>query len=100
MRTTDWLPQADWPYPAKFEAVPGGQMAYVDEGGASGDGAGVPVVLVHGTPSCSTEWRQVMARWREVLPGARVVELSDVGHFPQLEAPGDVAAAIAPEAAA
>jgi pimeloyl-ACP methyl ester carboxylesterase len=32
-----------------------------------------------------------LARWKVVLPEARVVELSDVGHFPQVEAPEEVA---------
>jgi len=35
--------------------VPGGEMAYVDQG------SGTPVVLVHGTPSSSKEWRHVAA---------------------------------------
>jgi haloalkane dehalogenase len=39
----------------KQAAVPGGSMAYVDEG------SGVPVVLVHGTPSSSREWMRVAA---------------------------------------
>jgi haloalkane dehalogenase len=43
-----------------------GKMAYVDEG------AGVPVILVHGTPSSSREWRHVITalagRWRVLAP--------------------------------
>lgn len=35
-----------------------------------------------------------LARWREALPAARVVELEGVGHFPQEEAPEAVTAAI------
>jgi haloalkane dehalogenase len=39
----------------KHMQVPGGDMAYVDEG------AGPPVVLIHGTPSSSQEWRHVVS---------------------------------------
>ncbi len=35
----------------------------------------------------------MVARYRELVPNANVVELSDVGHYPQLEAPNDVLAA-------
>ena len=38
----------------KSMQLPEGKMAYVDEG------AGVPVLLVHGTPSSSREWRHVI----------------------------------------
>jgi haloalkane dehalogenase len=31
-----------------------------------------------------------LARWREALPGARVVEIPAAGHWPQEEAPGEV----------
>jgi haloalkane dehalogenase len=44
--------------------VPGGKMAYVDHG------SGTPVVLVHGTPSSSREWRHVasaLAPYHRVL---------------------------------
>lgn len=36
-----------------------------------------------------------LARWRSALPSAAVLELPDVGHFPQLEAPDEIAPAIA-----
>jgi haloalkane dehalogenase len=35
-----------------------------------------------------------LARWKEVLPGARVVELAGAGHWPQEEEPEAVAAAL------
>ena len=47
-------------------SVPGGQMAYRDQG------AGEPVVLVHGTPSSSNEWRYIIptlaAHYRVLAP--------------------------------
>ncbi len=33
-----------------------------------------------------------LAKWKTTLPNARYVELADVGHFPQLEAPDELAA--------
>jgi pimeloyl-ACP methyl ester carboxylesterase len=35
-----------------------------------------------------------LARWREVLPSARVVEIADAGHWPHEEEPGRVVAAL------
>ncbi|MGI9293749.1 MAG: alpha/beta fold hydrolase, partial [Pseudomonadales bacterium] len=35
----------------------------------------------------------MVTRYRELVPDADVVELADVGHYPQLEAPNDVLAA-------
>ncbi len=35
----------------------------------------------------------MVARYRELVPNADVIELADVGHYPQLEAPNDVLAA-------
>ena len=43
----------------KTVQLPQGRMAYVDEG------SGPPVVLVHGTPSSSREWRHVIEALRE-----------------------------------
>jgi pimeloyl-ACP methyl ester carboxylesterase len=36
----------------------------------------------------------MVARYRELVPRPDVVELPGVGHYPQLEAPGDVVTAI------
>jgi haloalkane dehalogenase len=35
-----------------------------------------------------------LARWRDALPDARVIELAQAGHFPQEEAPDEVTAAV------
>jgi haloalkane dehalogenase len=55
MNTPSWLDRAAWPYPPRFAALSGGRLHYVDEG------HGPPVVLVHGTPTWSFEWRHVIA---------------------------------------
>jgi pimeloyl-ACP methyl ester carboxylesterase len=52
----------------------------------------MPALIVWGTkdPAFGPE---LIGRWREALPGARVLELP-VGHWPQEEAPSEVAAAL------
>ncbi len=75
----NWIPSSEWPYQTRFFDAPGGRMAYVDEG------QGAPVVLVHGTPSCSTEWRHVMQR---LLPQRRFIAMDHLG-FGQSDRPPD-----------
>lgn len=75
----NWIPASEWPYTTRFFETPAGRMAYVDEG------QGEPVVLVHGTPSCSTEWRHVMKR---LLPHRRVIAMDHLG-FGQSDRPPD-----------
>jgi haloalkane dehalogenase len=53
-----WLAREDYPFTSRFMEVDGGAVHYVDEG------AGSPVVLVHGTPSWSWEWRRSIAALR------------------------------------
>jgi haloalkane dehalogenase len=50
--------------------------------------AGIPALVVWGVKDPAFKPHQ-LARWREVLPSAEVVELP-VGHWPQEEAPDDV----------
>lgn len=40
--------------------------------------------------------RNMVDRWRDLLPGTPLVELPEVGHYPQLEAPDEVLAACLP----
>jgi haloalkane dehalogenase len=54
----------------------------------------LPVLIVWGLKD-SAFTPAVLAKWRERLPGATVVELADAGHWPHEEQPGDVVAAIA-----
>jgi haloalkane dehalogenase len=55
MSTPDWLDRVGWPFAPRWIALPDeGRLHYVDEG------AGDPVVLVHGTPTWSYEWRHVV----------------------------------------
>jgi len=58
MSTPPWLDRAAWPYPPRFLDLPDARLHYMDEG------AGPTVVLVHGTPTWSFEWRHVIAALR------------------------------------
>jgi haloalkane dehalogenase len=58
MTPPSWLDRAAWPYAPHVHDLGGARLHYVDEG------AGAPVVLVHGTPTWSFEWRHVIAGLR------------------------------------
>ena len=49
-----FTPSADMPYEKKYVEVNGSQMAYVDEG------EGDPILFLHGQPTSSYLWRNVM----------------------------------------
>ena len=49
-----WLDPELYPFPTRRHTTPDGQLSYVDVG------EGPPVVLIHGTPSWSFEWRAVI----------------------------------------
>jgi haloalkane dehalogenase len=55
--------------------------------------AGLPATIVWGMKD-PLFGRRFLARWRELLPGARVVELPGAGHFVQEEEPAAVAGAL------
>lgn len=58
LTTPSWLDRATWPYTARAVDTGEGLQHYVDEG------VGPPVLLVHGTPTWSFEWRHVIAALR------------------------------------
>ncbi|MDX2184302.1 MAG: alpha/beta fold hydrolase [Gemmatimonadaceae bacterium] len=51
-----WLDRTAWPFAPQVHPHPDGDLHYVDEG------RGPIVVLVHGTPTWSFEWRHVIRR--------------------------------------
>jgi haloalkane dehalogenase len=65
-----WLDRSAWPWAPKALALRDGTLHYVDEG------AGPPVLLVHGTPTWSFEWRHVI---RALAPSHRVLALDHLG---------------------
>lgn len=54
---------------------------------------GLPALIIWGMKDTAFRPHQ-LARWREALPNARVVELPDAGHWPHEEAPDEVAEAL------
>ncbi|HVJ21313.1 MAG TPA: alpha/beta fold hydrolase, partial [Polyangiaceae bacterium] len=48
-----WFNPGEYPFQSKFLELPAGRMHYVDEG------TGKPLLLVHGTPSWSFEYREL-----------------------------------------
>lgn len=53
----------------------------------------VPLRLLIGMADPVSGWR-IAKRYRELLPSADVVELAGIGHYPQIEAPAEVLAAV------
>jgi pimeloyl-ACP methyl ester carboxylesterase len=56
MRTPDWLDTAAYPFAGRHFNTGEGRIHYVDEG------RGAPVVIVHGTPTWSFEYRDLIRR--------------------------------------
>ena len=59
-----WLDRTLYPFAPRTFATPEGRLSYLDEG------SGAPVLLVHGTPTWSFEWREVV---RMLAPHHRVI---------------------------
>src|SRR6188472_1862213 len=53
-----WFNPGEYPFQSRFLELPAGKMHYVDEG------AGQPLLLVHGTPSWSFEYRELIRALR------------------------------------
>ena len=53
----------------------------------------VPMRLING-PDDPVSGRHMLERYRELIPDADAVELESIGHYPQIEAPGAVLAAL------
>src|SRR5688572_26509781 len=56
-----WFNTAAYPFQSRFLELPAGRMHYVDEGD------GKPLLLVHGTPSWSFEYRELISALRGEL---------------------------------
>lgn len=66
-----WLDTTAYPFAPRWFDTPDGRMHYVDEG------AGPPVVLVHGTPAWSYLWRRLIPAL--VTAGHRVIAADHLG---------------------
>src|SRR6478752_2861668 len=78
-----WLDRQAYPYQSRFLATRWGRVHYVDEGPRAGE----PVLLVHGTPSWSFEYRHAIA---ELSRSRRVIAFDHLG-FGLSERPADFA---------
>jgi haloalkane dehalogenase len=58
VRAPAWLDRELYPFESRWFETPEGRMHYVDEG------AGRPILFVHGTPSWSFEWRHALRELR------------------------------------
>ena len=65
-----WLDRQAWPWTSRSLTLPEGAQHYVDEG------RGDPVLLVHGTPTWSFEWRHLI---RALAAAHRVVACDHLG---------------------
>ena len=54
----------------------------------------IPLFLINGLDD-PISGASIVARWRELLPDSKVIELSGIGHYPQWEAPVEVLKALA-----
>ena len=52
---SSWVDQRAYPFLSRYVSLPAGEMHYVDEG------QGEPILMVHGTPTWSFEYRHVIA---------------------------------------
>jgi haloalkane dehalogenase len=68
--TTEWLDRGLYPFAPHFAQLEAGRMHYVDEG------AGAPVLLVHGTPTWSFMYRDLI---RQLAPLQRCVAPDNLG---------------------
>ena len=68
-----WLDRAAFPFAARSLALPDGRIHYIDEGP---EGADSLLVLVHGTPTWSFEYRHLI---RALRPRHRVIALDHLG---------------------
>jgi haloalkane dehalogenase len=68
-QTPDWLDRSMYPFEPRWFDSPHGRVHYVDEG------AGAPVVLVHGNPTWSFQFREVIPR----LESRRAIAMDHLG---------------------
>jgi len=75
MNNTSWIDKKEYPFESHFFEVPAGRLHYVDEG------AGDPVVMVHGNPTWSFLYRDLIKRlkpnYRCIAPDHLGFGLSD-----------------------
>jgi haloalkane dehalogenase len=68
--STDWIDRAEYPFASHYLALDAGRMHYLDEG------AGPPIVMVHGTPDWSFGYRKLV---KDLSPDYRCVVPDNLG---------------------
>ncbi|WP_332777510.1 alpha/beta fold hydrolase [Polaromonas sp.] len=68
--TGDWIDRKEYPFESRYFDVPVGKLHYVDEG------AGSPIVMVHGNPTWSYLYRHLIKRLR---PEYRCIAVDHIG---------------------
>ena len=68
--SNEWLDQNQYPFQGKFCQVDGGSMHYIDEG------AGEPIVFVHGFPTWTFMWRGLI---RDLSLKHRCIAMDHIG---------------------
>lgn len=70
MNTIAWINREQYPFASHSLAVPAGRMHYVDEG------SGEPIVMVHGNPTWSFLYRDLIKR---LQPAYRCIAMDHLG---------------------
>jgi len=70
MNSTDWIDRGEYPFASHFFKVPAGRLHYADEG------AGQPVVMIHGNPTWSFLYRNLI---KELRPDYRCIAMDHLG---------------------
>jgi haloalkane dehalogenase len=81
-RRSTWVDREAYPFRSRWQALPEGRLHYIDEGSHDTDD---PILLVHGTPTWSFEYRHLIAGLRA---GRRVIAVDHLG-FGLSERPAD-----------
>jgi haloalkane dehalogenase len=65
-----WLDRREYPFESKYFQTPAGKMHYIDEG------KGKPIVMVHGNPGWSFEFRNII---KEMSKAYRCIAIDHIG---------------------
>ncbi|WP_129675572.1 alpha/beta fold hydrolase [Candidatus Chloroploca sp. Khr17] len=70
MSNSAWINREEYPFASQFFSVPAGRMHYVDEG------SGEPIVMIHGNPTWSFLYRNLIKR---LQPEYRCIAMDHLG---------------------
>lgn len=70
MSNSTWIDRNEYPFESRYFEVPAGRLHYVDEG------AGCPIVMVHGNPTWSFLYRYLI---KQLQPRYRCIAMDHIG---------------------